>query len=200
MTKFGAGALIALTIFSAGFVGCSQEGNLVIKNHTATEFTGLVDGIRVNIDSGGKYETTVYIGKRLGGVVGPNEFPVMISGSATTKRPFSSELAVYSGRTTTLLLVDDAGALEFTNRYSRSVNKISARPCGGGAFGGNLLDRSIIAPNAVAIIQLDEGCWDLEINYDRDELIDVVAGIEIELGRILAYEWTPLPAPPPPAK
>ena len=145
MTKFGIRALIALTIFAAGFSGCSQEGTLVIKNSATTEFTGFVDGTQVTIDPSDSYKTTVYIGKSLS-VIGPDQFPVVVSGSATTKRFFSEEIDVKSGETTTFKIADDTGALVFTNMHLGSVNEIASRPCDSLTFGPNLLEEKRTIP------------------------------------------------------
>jgi len=207
MTKFGIRALIALTIFAAGFSGCSQEGTLVIKNSATTEFTGFVDGTQVTIDPSDSYETTVYIGKSLS-VIGPDQFPVVISGSATTKRSFSEEVTVKSGETTTFKITDDTGALIFTNMHLRSVNEIASRPCDSLTFGPNLLEANrTIPPGSARTIQLAAGCWDLQINYDSlsVEILEVVTDVNIATGQIIEIEWTPgyvypPPAPPAPAR
>jgi hypothetical protein len=206
MTKFGIRALIALTIFAAGLSGCSQEGTLVIKNSASTEFSGNVDGTQVTIDPTGSYETTIYIGKSLA-IIGPDHFPVIISGFATTKRFFSEEVDVKGGETTTYLITNDAGALIFTNMYALgSVNEIAARPCGGGEFGPNLLEeKRTIPPGSTRTIQLDAGCWDIQINYGRDLTLEVVAGVELATGQTIEIGWAPgyvypPPAPPAPAR
>ena len=207
MTKFGIRALIALTIFAAGFSGCSQEGTLVIKNSATTEFTGFVDGTQVTIDPSDSYETTVYIGKSLA-VIGPDQFPVVISGSATTKRSFSEEIDVKSGETTTFKIADDTGALIFTNMHLGSVNEIASRPCDSLTFGPNLLEaKRTIPPGSTRTIQLAAGCWDLQINYDSlsVKVVDVVTDLNIATGQIIEIEWSPgyvypPPAPPAPAR
>ncbi len=198
MTTFGIRALIALTILAAGLSGCSQEGTLVIKNSASTEFAGLVDGTQVTIDTPGSYETTVYIGKSLA-VIGPDAISVVVAGSATTKRPFSEEVTVKSGETTTYLLTDDTGAIIFTNMYLGEVNEINIRPCGGGAFGPDLLGlRKTVPPGSTATIQFEEGCWDIQINYSRDKILEVVTGVQVDIGQIIEIEWTPGYIYPPP--
>lgn len=202
MTKFGFRALIALAIFVAGLSGCSQEGTLVIKNSATTEFTGFVDGTQVTIDPSDSYETTVYIGKSLA-VIGPDDIPVIVEGSATTKRSFSEEVTIKSGEETTFTIDDDTGALMFTNMHLRSVNEIAARPCDSLAFGPNLLAGSqTIPPGSTATIQIEAGCWDFQINYDREEILEVVDSVQIDIGQIIDMEWTPgyvYPPPVPPA-
>jgi hypothetical protein len=202
MTKFGIRALIALTIFVAGLSGCSQEGTLVIKNSASTEFSGTVDGTQVTIDPSKSYETSVYIGKSLA-VIGPDHFPVVVSGFATTKRSFSEEVDVKSGETTTYQIADDTGALIFTNMHLRSVNEIAARPCDSLTFGPNLLEaKRTIPPGSTRTIQLDAGCWDLQINYDPDATKDVVDSVLVRTGKIDTINWEPgyvFPTPVPPA-
>ena len=205
MTKFGIRALIVLTVFAAALSGCSQEGTLVIKNSASTEFSGFVDGTQVTIDTLDSYETSVYIGKSLA-VIGPDKISVIVAGSAATKRTFSEEVTIKSGETTTYKVTDDTGALIFTNMYLRSVNEIAARPCDSLAFGPNLLEANrTIPPGSTATIQLDAGCWDIRINYDRDEILEVVDSVQVDIGQIIEIEWTsgyvyPLPAPPAPVR
>lgn len=206
MTKFSIRALIVIAMFVAGFSGCSQEGTLVIENKASTEFSGFVNGTQVTIDPSDSYETTVYIGKSLA-VVGPDEIPIVVSGSATTKRSFSEEVTVTSGETTSFRISDDTGALIFTNMHDRTVNEIAARQCDSLVFGPNLLEaKRTIPPGSTRTIQLDAGCWDLEINYDRDELKQVIDSVQIDIGQIIEIEWTPgyiyppPPVPPAPAR
>ncbi|MFA4948232.1 MAG: hypothetical protein WC674_06975 [Candidatus Krumholzibacteriia bacterium] len=205
MTKFGIRALIALAIFAAGLSGCSQEGTLVIKNSASTEFAGFVDGTQVTIDTLGSYETTAYIGKSLA-VVGPDHISIIVAGSATTKRAFSEEVTIKSGETTTFQIVDDTGALIFTNMHGRTVNEIAASQCDSLKFGPNLLEeKRTIPPGSTRTIQLDAGCWDIQINYDRDEFLEVVTGVEIEIGQLIEIKWDtnyvyPPPASPAPAR
>ena len=202
MTKFSIRALIVLAMFVAGFSGCSQEGTLVIENSASTEFSGFVNGTQVTLDPSDSYETTVYIGKSLA-IIGPDEIPVVVSGSATTKRSFSEEIAVASGETTTFRITDDTGALIFTNMHDRTVNEIAARSCDSLVFGPNLLEANrTIPPGSTRTIQLDAGCWDLQINYDRDELKQVIVDVDIAIGQIIEIEWVPgyiYPPPAPPA-
>jgi hypothetical protein len=199
MTKFSIRSLIALALFAAGFSGCSQEGTLVIKNGATTEFSGSVDRTQVTIDPGTSYETTVYIGKSLA-IVGPDHIPVLVEGYAPTKRAFSEEVDVMSGETTTFVIADDAGDLIFTNMHNRTVNEIAARPCGAVNFGPNLLEENrTIPPGSTRTLQLGAGCWDIQVNYDRDEFLDVVEGIELAIGRIIEIEWIPGYVYPPPA-
>ncbi len=205
MTKFGIRALIALTVFAAALSGCSQEGTLVIKNSSSAEFSGFVDGTQVTIDPADSYETTVYIGKSLA-IIGPDNISVVVAGSATTKRAFSEEVTIKSGETTTYKVTDDTGALIVTNMHLRSVNEIAARPCDSLAFGPNLLeDKKTIPPGSAQAIQLDAGCWDLQINYDQSEFLEIVDSIQITTGQIIEIEWAPgyvypPPAPPAPAR
>ncbi|MCX5753619.1 MAG: hypothetical protein NTW97_08220 [Candidatus Krumholzibacteria bacterium] len=201
MTKFSIRALIALAIFAAGFSGCSQEGTLVIKNSAVTEFSGSVDGTQVTIDPQDSYETTVYIGKSLA-VIGPDHVPVIVAGYATTRRAFSEEIAVKSGETTTFRITDDAGALIFTNIHNRTVNEIAARACGAADFGPNLLEeKRTIPPGSTRTIQLGAGCWDIQVNYDRDEIKETVTDIDVAIGQLIEINWAPgyiyVPVTPP---
>ncbi len=205
MTKFSIRALIVLAMFVAGFSGCSQEGTLVIDNKASTEFSGFVNGTQVTIDPSDSYETTVYIGKSLA-IIGPDEIPVIVSGSAPTKRSFSEEIGVLSGETTTFRITDDTGALIFTNMHDRTVSEVAARQCDSLVFGPNLLEANrIIPPGSTRSIQLDAGCWDLQITYDPDDLKQTVVDVDIATGQIIEIEWAPgyiypPPAPPAPAR
>jgi hypothetical protein len=198
MTKFGIRALIALALFAAALSGCSQEGTLVIKNSAATEFAGTVDGTQVTIDPTGSYETSVYIGKSLA-IIGPDKVSVIVSGSATTKRAFSEEVTIKSGETTTFKITNDTGALLITNMHLRSINEIAARPCDSLTFGPNLLEaKRTIPPGSTRAIQLGAGCWDLQINYDKDEIKEIIDDVNVAIGQIIEIQWTPGYVYPPP--
>jgi hypothetical protein len=199
MTKFSIRALIALTIFAAGLSGCSQEGTLVIKNSASTEFAGTVDGTQVTIDPSATYEATVYIGKSLA-IIGPDKIPVTVSGYATTKRSFSEEVTVKSGESTTFRIVEDTGAVIFTNMHTRTVTEIAVTPCDSLTFGPNLLETGrTIPPGSTRTVQIDAGCWDIQVTYDPDALKDVVSGVDIAVGQLIEMGWTPGYVYPPPA-
>ncbi len=203
MTRFGIRALIALTLLVAALSGCSQEGTLVIVNDAATEFTGTVDGTQVTLDPGAAYETSVYIGKSLA-IVGPDKINVIVSGSATTKRAFTEEIDVTSDETTTYVIQDDAGAILFTNLHIKAVNEIKISECDSLKWGPNLLaPKQTISPGAAVTLQLDGDCWDIQINYDRADSLDVVESVQIDVGQIIEMDWTPgytYPPPVPPTR
>ncbi len=203
MTRFGIRALIALTLLVAALSGCSQEGTLVIVNDAATEFTGTVDGTQVTLDPGARYETSVYIGKSLA-IVGPDKINVIVSGSATTKRAFTEEIDVTSDETTTYVIQDDAGAILFTNLHIKAVNEIKISECDSLKWGPNLLaPKQTISPGAAVTLQLDGDCWDIQINYDRADSLDVVESVQIDVGQIIEMDWTPgytYPPPVPPTR
>ncbi len=198
MARFGIRALIALTILAAALSGCSQEGTLVIENKASTDFTGTVDGTQVTLDPGGRYEASVYIGKS-SGLVGPEQIDVIISGSATTKRSFTDQIEVTSDETTTYEIRNDAGAIVFTNLYVKPVNEIKISECDSLKWGPNLLaPKQTIPPGATVTLQIEGGCWDIQINYDREEYLEVVSGVEFTIGEIIEMEWEPGYVYPPP--
>jgi hypothetical protein len=200
MATFGIRALIAVSIMAAALSGCSREGTLVIENNASTEFAGVVEGTQVTLETGASYQTTVYIGRSLG-MIGPDEITATVAGSAITTRPFNEEVTIKNGETTTFQVSSDVGAVSVTNMHLASINEISARPCGLGDFGSNLLGGKTIAPGATQTIQLDGGCWDLQFTYDRDAQIDIVEDAQLRVGQVIAIPWTPgyvIPPLPPP--
>lgn len=200
MPRFSVCVSIALALLVAALSGCSQEGTLVIKNKAATDFTGTVDGTQVTIDPGDQYTTSVYIGKSLA-IVGPDKIDVIVSGSATTKRAFTDEVGITADETTTFEVQNDVGAILFTNLHVKAVNEIKISECGSLQWGPNLLaPKQTIPPGATVTLQIEGGCWDIQINYDREELLEVVSGVEFTIGEIIEMEWEPgytyPPAPP----
>jgi hypothetical protein len=200
MATFGIRALIAVSLMTAALSGCSQEGTLVIENGASTEFTGVVEGTQVTLDTGDSYQTTVYIGRSLA-IIGPDHITATVSGSAITTRAFTEEVTIKSGETTTFRVPNDVGALILTNLHTVSINEISARSCGLGDFGPNLLGGKTIPPGASQTIQLDAGCWDFQINYGREAEIDIVEDAELRVGQVIDIPWVPgyvIPPLPPP--
>jgi len=191
MGKNGVRVLFVILIFVVGLSGCSQEGNLAVKNESVSEFQGDVENTRVTIDPGESYTTSIYIGKTLA-FIGPSGLTVTISGSASTKRAFSDEVEITSDETTVYRIIDDVGACDFTNRYNLQINAISMKMCDSTEFGPNILgqDRAI-APGTTKVIQIDPGCWDILVNYGRQELLDTVTAIPIEVGDEIDIPWVP---------
>ena len=202
MGKNGVRVLFVILIFVVGLSGCSQEGKLVVKNDGASEFQGTVENTQVRIDPGTSYTTSIYIGKTLA-FIGPSGLTVPIVGSAATKRAFSDEILITSDETATYRIIDDVGACNFTNRYYLQINSINAKMCDSTVFGPNLIGQSrAIAPGTAKVLQFDPGCWDILVNYGREELLDTVTAIPIEIGDDFDIPWVPgyvytVPTPPP---
>lgn len=191
MGRIRIGALFVLVIAAAAFAGCSEDGDLVVKNECQTEFEGYVDNIFVQIAAGDQTSQNIYIGKTLV-VVGPSDIDVDISGSAKTKRPFVDKIAVKSGETTTYTIVDDCGALQFQNAHSLQINEISVKLHDGDTFGDNLLGKNQpLSPGTAKVFQLDGGTWDVLVNYGREGILDTVTSVPIDIGQVVAISWIP---------
>lgn len=187
----GVRGLVFLFVSVGALSGCSQEGDLIVKNEGSTEFRGIVEYEDVTIDPGDSYSKTVYIGKSLA-IVGPTGISVTISGSAPTTRAFSSEIYILGDETTTYEIHDNAGAVDLANRYHLKINEVSMKLCSDATFGPNILDpASSIAPGTTKVIQIDPGCWDILVNYGRDELLDTVTAVPIEVGDEITIPWVP---------
>jgi hypothetical protein len=191
MGKNGIRALCAIIVFAIGLAGCSQEGNLVVKNEGATEFQGYVENTQVTIDPGASYSTSVYIGKTLV-FIGPTDLTVTISGSAATKKAFTEEVQIKSDETTAYPIIDDVGACSFTNAHFVQMNAISIKMCDSTTFGPNLLQQGHpIPPGTTRVLQIDPGCWDILVNYGREEYLDTVTAVPIEVGKVISIAWVP---------
>lgn len=204
MGKHGMRVTISLLISVLSLLGCSQEGKLIVKNEGATEFQGIVENTQVTIDADDSYTKSVYIGKTLA-FIGPSGLTVPISGSAATKRAFSDEIEISNDETTTYSIVDDVGACGFTNRYFLQINAISIKMCDSTTFGPSLLGQGqAVAPGTTKVIQFDPGCWDILVSYGREESLDTVTTIPIEVGDEITIPWVPgyvyAPPPSPPAR
>jgi hypothetical protein len=191
MGRNGIGALVAIAALAACLAGCSQEGNLVVENAGASEFGGTVENTHVMIDPGASYRATIYIGKSLA-FIGPADVKVAIEGSSATKRTFRDEAEVKGDETITYRIIDDVGACNFANGYKLQVNEISYKLCDSTSFDVSLLGvHKALAPGSKYALQLDAGCWDILVNYGREELLDTVTAIPIEVGDIIDINWVP---------
>jgi hypothetical protein len=203
MAMNGMRVRISLLIFVLSLSGCSQEGKLIVKNEGATEFQGIVENTQVTIDPDDSYTTTIYIGKTLA-FIGPSGLTIPIAGSAATKRAFSDEIEITNDETTTYSIIDDVGACSFVNRYYLQINNISMKLCASTTFSPGILEQGqTIAPGTAKVIQFDPGCWDILVNYGREERLDTVTAIPIEVGDEINIPWVPgyvyTPPTPPPA-
>ena len=191
MGKNGIGVLFASIAFVAILAGCSGEGNLTVKNEGTTEFQGYVENQSVIINPEASYTTSIYIGKTLG-FIGPTDLPVTITGSAATKRAFSEDVTVTRDETTTYRIIDDVGALNFTNAFSLQVNAVSMKMCDSTQFGPNLLPAGHpVAPGTAKVIQVDPACWDILVNYGREEFLDTLFAIPVDVGQVINIAWIP---------
>ena len=184
-------ALFAIAAIAAVISGCSQNGTLNVKNNCRTEFVGHIDNQFVQLAPGQVYPLDVYIGKSAG-LIGPKEYDITIEGSAWTKRQFTTSVTVKSDETTTYAITDDTGAILFWNAYNLQVNAVSVRKCTDTDFGPNLVTTGRpFSPGDKLVIQLDAGCWDVLVNYGRQELKDIVESDTLAVGRIDTMGWFP---------
>jgi hypothetical protein len=191
MGRKGIRALCAIAALVAGISGCSQQGDLVVKNEGASTFQGTVEGTAVTIDPGASYRTSIYIGKNLF-VVGPTDIGVIVEGFSATKKEFSSEAWVKSGETTTYPIIDDVGAVSFQNAYSLQVNGIQIKRCTETVFGPNVVEKNhTIAPGTTKTVQFEAGCWDILVNYGREGLLDTVDAVTVNVGQVILIKWVP---------
>jgi len=197
MSRKRYGALLLGVAFATFICGCSQNGSLNVKNGCATEFTGTVGNQYVELAPGQSYPLDVYIGKSAG-FIGPSEYDITVAGSAWTKKPFTVSVAVKSDETTSYTISDDAGVILFWNAYNVQVNRVRVRKCGDASFGENLITTGrVFSPGDRLVIQLDPGCWDLLVNYRRDEVRDTAYAIDVTVGAIDTIGWYPgYPVPP----
>ncbi len=191
MGRIRFGALLVFFVAAGISSGCSQDGDLVVKNDCQTEFEGYVDDQFVEIAPGDEVTMNVYIGKRAL-VVGPTDIDVEISGSAWTKKPFVESVTIQSEEKTVYSLVDDVGAVIFQNAHSLQINEISVKQCDSLQFGESLLSKTqVLSPGTAKLIQLEEGCWDILVNYGREQLLDTVTGIPDAIGQVIRISWVP---------
>lgn len=185
------GALVATLAIAVGLWGCSQEGKLNVRNECSTEFSGHIDNQAVTIDPGMAYHTNIYIGKTLA-VIGPKEITVPIDGSAWTKKHFAEEVLIKHGGTTIYRITDDTGACDFTNFYSLSINSLRVKSCDSTQFHPNVLEKNQkLVPGDKHLMQLDKGCWDILVNYGRQEFLDTITAVQIKIGEVDTITWQP---------
>ncbi len=190
MVRNGYRALFVIAALAA-LAGCSQEGDLVVRNDGHSTFQGYVESQLVTIDPGASYKTSIYIGKTFA-LVGPTDIGVTVKGSSETKKVFETEVWVKSNETTTFVLRDDVGAVNFRNAYSLQINGIFLKRCAESAFGPNLVGNNrTVAPGTTKVIQFDPGCWDILVDYGRDHLKDTVQTVPVSIGQIIDIEWVP---------
>ena len=191
MGRIRIGALLALFVASGAFLGCSQEGTLIIKNDCNTSFMGYADNQLVEIAAGDEVAMDIYIGKKAL-IVGPNDIEIEVSGSATTKRAFTTSTTVESDGTTIFSITDDVAAILFQNAYSLQINAISVKTCDSDTFGSSYLSKvQVLSPGTTMLIQLEKSCWDIQVNYGREELLDTVTVQVDSLGLIIPIAWIP---------
>ncbi|MGD1047867.1 MAG: hypothetical protein ABR899_03815 [Candidatus Krumholzibacteriaceae bacterium] len=191
MGKNRIGVLFGIIVFIAAILGCSQEGNLVVKNEGASEFKGTVENTAVIIDPGMSYSTSIYIGKTLA-IIGPTDIKVSIEGSSITTRPFRDVIEIKSNETTLYPVKDDVGAVNFSNTYSLAVNQLQIKRCDSTTFGPNLVEANhTIGPGTTTPLQIDPGCWDILVNYGRQGLLDTVESVPVDVGTIIRIAWVP---------
>lgn len=185
------GALLVFFVAGGAFLGCSQEGTLVVKNDCTTEFDGYIDNQFVEIAPGDEVALTVYIGKKAF-IIGPSDIGVEVTGYAWTKREFVSTVNVESDATTIYSITDDVGAIRFQNAYSLQINEISTKLCDSPEFDESLLSTTeVLAPGTTMLIQLEANCWDILVDYGRDRLLDTVRVTVESVGQVIPIAWTP---------
>lgn len=191
MGRIRIGGLLFFFIAAGAFLGCSQDGDLVVENDCKTDFEGYVDGQYVEIAPGEQVSMNIYIG-RTALVIGPNDIDVEISGSAWTKKAFTTSVTVESDATTIYPIVDDVSAISFLNAHSLQINEISLKPCDSLLFGESLLSKlQVLSPGTAMLIQVEENCWDILVNYGREQYLDTLSVPVDSVGQVISIAWVP---------
>jgi len=172
------------------FIGCSQDGDVKIVNNCNTNFSGVLDDDPITLEPGESYSKNIYIGKKAF-VIGPDEYEIYLSGSAWTKKSFTTTITVTSGKTTTYSIEDDIGALKFTNDYIKDIVYFRIKKCSDAEYGNSLVNENYpLKPGKFLLLQLEEGCYDVYLNYGRTAIPDTITSITTETGVVTTYSWT----------
>jgi hypothetical protein len=190
--RIAVGAILFILLAGA-LAGCSRDGDVTIVNDCSTPFDGYVKSQSISLAPGDSWSSNVYIGKK-GFFVGPDDIDIPFGGSTFTKRPFDGTITITADETTTIRVSSDAGAIFFTNSYSQPVRSLSMRRCSESEYGENLLGPGVeLAQRKTFLIRLNEGCWDLLIQYGTAGLSDAVSNDTILVGEVDTILWTPEP-------
>ncbi len=185
--------LMTVLALAAIIAGCAVDGDITITNDSSTLLRANLEGEDFEIEPGGSHSQNVYIGKSFG-FIGPSEYNVLLYGSAWTKRYFEDVVTAKGGETTTYTVKDDVGAFDFINNFTTIVNQISISRCACDTVGCwvDLLEMGkSLGPGIHLLIQVDAGCWDLEITYSKDDLISYMRDELIEIGQVRELSWIP---------
>lgn len=183
-----AGFLISIILL---ITGCSQDGDVKVVNNCNTTFTGELNNEAITIDPGESYSENVYIGKRLV-VIGPDSYDIELSGSAWTKKEFSTTITVKTNETTTYTIDDDIGAIKLTNDYIKDIIELRIKKCSDTEYGDKLInDSHPLKPGKFFLIKKNAGCWDIYLKYGRAETEDTLKNIETQVGVITEVSWNP---------
>jgi hypothetical protein len=182
--------LIAVASLSAALTGCSTEGEVTVVNDGSTTLAVNLHNERFRIPSGASETRTIYIGKT-SLLIGPTEREIGIAGGSWTKKFFTQHITVKDGENLTLSYGDDLGACMFTNFHSLWVPAVQVKRCQEATYGNTLLpDDEILSPSEEFLIQLDEGCWTLQVTYGNTSELDTVS-LDMEIGKVIYLEWQP---------
>jgi hypothetical protein len=190
VNRVNASVIILFLTLAAVLGGCSTEGDLRIINDSSTTFTGKLKGKKIQLNPGEEATEVVYIGKTLL-FVGPDEIDIILGGSAYTKRPFSEDLVVKNGETTTYTVIDDAGAFFFKNNHSTYVSEIYIKAATDTVWSDNLLEEGdFLYPSATKLLQLDTNRYMFKVEYSKDELLNFFSDT-ISVGEVKYHGWKP---------
>ena len=177
---------------AALLAGCSTDGDVTVKNEASTNFTGVLHEDRIEIPAGGQVTMNIYIGKSLL-FVGPEERDISLTGSAYTKKPFTTTMNITNGESTTYSIKDDCGALILENGFSSFIDTIKVKHCTDTQFGPTILGpNETITTRKDFLIRLDDGCWDIAIYYfDSEAHWDTIFNFPSDLGEVTLLVWHP---------
>ena len=181
--------LISIILLLAG---CSQDGDLKIVNSCSTTFNGTLNDDFITIEPGDSYTQNIYIGKKLL-IVGPNSYDVVLSGSAWTKKQFTTPITVNSNGTTTYTIKSDIGAIKLLNDYIKDIVAMRIKKCSDSEYGDLIVrDTHPIKPGKFFLMQKEEGCWDIYLQYGRTEIPDTIRNIETVVDSVTPVHWNPV--------
>jgi len=164
-------------------VGCSEDGNVFIKNNTGTEFVGEINGRGFALSGFESIELTVKIGTRFL-IFGPNEKDVVFEGESCTKFPFREMVTVEGGTTRDVGISPDAICVRIQNQGEFEVEAVYQRDHGTFDWGESLISSSLFTTESLEL-RLAPGRYDyLMVDACDDSTVSLSDSTDVIRGTI----------------
>jgi hypothetical protein len=137
------------------FLGCSQDGDVTVQNHSGPYLEVSMDGSTYLLDDGESVTKRIEVGRKF--LFGPDDKAVAVSGEGECKWPFREVILVEDERNAIFTVHGDAGYIDVCNQTGYTL-ELYLSSCSDDSWGDPL---ELVSDGYCTTWMVEAGCWDM---------------------------------------